>query len=444
MLLHRLIALSLSFALVSSVSGHHSELNVVHSPHDVASSASSVFVKSAHESIADGDVLMASFDPEKQLAYIVENRLGVPVVDSFTRYSWIDKLVPVEEKYVSNDATTYFVMVVPIEYETMVEEILIDFDYEMLQEVEASDYVPRESLRKLIGAVDTEGVKLNKEAIVAAMTEPEYATILQQLSGARPLPIGTTLQTRQSVSSQFRTASEFALDFLQTEAGCDEAFFQEFSMSGSTSRNVICVKLGTSSADEIVVVGAHLDSTSERASTLAPGAVDNASGSVGVMLLAKALRPYRFGRTIHFILFGGEEQGLIGSTYYVNQRASNGYNVVAGYTQDMTAYSNRYFGVTIEGTRDSAIQSLMQVYYQNMQQLAPSLSSAFSNNSFGSDHVPFQRAGIPCILLIEQDDTAYPSYHRTTDTFDKCNTRQGVSIAHGLAGALCDTAGLLA
>lgn len=43
--------------------------------------------------------------------------------------------------------------------------------------MEASDYVPRESLRKLIGAVDTEGVKLNKEAIVAAMTEPEYATM---------------------------------------------------------------------------------------------------------------------------------------------------------------------------------------------------------------------------------------------------------------------------
>lgn len=51
--------------------------------------------------------------------------------------------------------------------------------------------------------------------------------------------------------------------------------------------------------------------------TLAPGAVDNGSGSVGVMVLAEQFARFEFENTIDFVLFGGEEQGLHGSREYV-------------------------------------------------------------------------------------------------------------------------------
>lgn len=58
----------------------------------------------------------------------------------------------------------------------------------------------------------------------------------------------------------------------------------------------------------------------------------------------------------------------------------------------------------------------MKLVESNTHQYAPDLQVALSDNSFGSDHVSFQRAGIPAILGIELDDTNYPHYHRVTDT----------------------------
>ena len=88
------------------------------------------------------------------------------------------------------------------------------------------------------------------------------------------------------------------------------------------------------------------------------------------------------------------------------------------------AYSNKYFGVIIEGTTNSAILELMDVVYANTGIYAPSLSIKTTTKSFGSDHVPFQQAGIPAILAIERDDTDYPDYHRTGDSVKNVNTAQ--------------------
>jgi Zn-dependent M28 family amino/carboxypeptidase len=61
----------------------------------------------------------------------------------------------------------------------------------------------------------------------------------------------------------------------------------------------------------------------------------------------------------------------------------------------------------------------MRVVQSNTREYAPDLEINLSDNSFGSDHVSFQRAGIPAILGIELDDTNYPHYHRVTDTVRK-------------------------
>jgi len=64
--------------------------------------------------------------------------------------------------------------------------------------------------------------------------------------------------------------------------------------------------------------------------------------------MAKAFANVTTDRTIHFILFGAEEQGLVGSNYYVAQMDSNNYNVVYSLVMDMIGYSNQYTGVKIE------------------------------------------------------------------------------------------------
>eukprot|EP01079_Euglenida_sp_SAG-EU17-18_P012194 gene12194-2224_t len=185
---------------------------------------------------------------------------------------------------------------------------------------------------------------------------------LDHLSGAKPAIINgreVTIATRWSWGQGNADAAEYIANFFSEVIKCDEVNEQVFSGTGGTSKNIICVLKGTSS--DIVVVGAHFDSTSERAQTLAPGAVDNGSGSVSVMEAAEALMALsNIEKTVHFVVFSGEEQGLIGSKYYVDQAKANGLNIVAGLILDMTAYSNRYFGVTIEGTTNTAVQELME------------------------------------------------------------------------------------
>ena len=97
---------------------------------------------------------------------------------------------------------------------------------------------------------------------------------------------------------------------------------------------------------QVVVVCAHMDSLPTGAT--APGAVDNGSGTVALLVLAKAFAKHSWNRTIEFVAFGAEEQGIHGSAEYVRRAQQDGVNIISALCMDMIAYSNRYFGVTIE------------------------------------------------------------------------------------------------
>jgi len=74
----------------------------------------------------------------------------------------------------------------------------------------------------------------------------------------------------------------------------------------------------------------------------------------------------------------------------------------------------------------------------NTEEYSPELTIARSTNYFGSDHVPFINSGIPCFLAIEQDDTNYPGYHRTTDEINYLSVEQSMGILKGMTGTLYD------
>lgn len=88
--------------------------------------------------------------------------------------------------------------------------------------------------------------------------------------------------------------------------------------------------------DEVIIVGAHLDAVGNPGKLL-PGALDNASGVADIMAAAKALAQSEVKpkRSVLFILFGGEECGLLGSTYYVNHPKVPKENVICMINLDM-------------------------------------------------------------------------------------------------------------
>jgi hypothetical protein len=253
------------------------------------------------------------------------------------------------------------------------------------------------------------------DEIVHGMSLATYDLYLRQLSGHVSAPLGTgttTFQTRYSLNAAGQQCWQYAFERLQA-LGYAVAY-DPYTRSGQSLKNIVATIPGEVTPERIYVLGGHIDSMSEQVATLAPGAEDNASGASVVLAAAAALAGRRFESTIELVLFSGEEQGLWGSQAYVSDAISQGRDIRAAVTCDMVSYHTNEYGVLIEG--ESAWASLMQTMAEAVDTYT-TLDRQFSYFSFGSDHVPFQDAGIPAILCIDLDWDEYPWYHRTTDTY---------------------------
>jgi carboxypeptidase Q len=181
--------------------------------------------------------------------------------------------------------------------------------------------------------------------------------------------------------------------------------------------NVVAEIPGRDGSGEAVVVGAHLDSWD-----FSPGAQDNATGVAMVLEAARVIaalgRPPR--RTIRFVLWGGEEQGLLGSSAYVRDHERELDRIVALLNTD--GGTGRIVGWTTPARDDvmTAVRALARTL------LAPLQADAVDNSSqyaFDSDGGAFIREGIPTLDLNVDDRSYEDIHHRRTDTMDRVNAR---------------------
>jgi hypothetical protein len=247
----------------------------------------------------------------------------------------------------------------------------------------------------------------------------DIATLLDTISGPRLLERVqklVDLTTRESTSGGFRQAAANA------KATFEDLGYQvdvtNVPVGSKRSNNVIAERLGTGPAPrDVVIVTAHLDSVNhETPGGNAPGADDNGSGAAGVMEIAECLAEVDRTSDLRFILFGGEEQGLFGSTAYVQGLAPQ-HRISGVINMDMVAAINTAArSVLIEGGPVS--QSLIDRLVATAETYTD-LAVQTSLHFFNSDHVPFINAGIPAVLLIEGNDSANTTVHTARDTMDR-------------------------
>lgn len=184
-----------------------------------------------------------------------------------------------------------------------------------------------------------------------------------------------------------------------------------------TVPNVIGSKPGASVADEIVVLGGHLDSVPG-----SPGANDNASGVAAVLEAARLLAGVPTVRTVHFVAFGGEEVDLLGSQHYVRIHTGT---VVGMVNLDMVGNGPQ---VLIGNGRGNG--GLLDV----AERIAARLDIKVRRLRLagGSDHFPFERAGVPVVFIHTGDDDAY---HTPMDVVSRVDP-QLLAHAAGLAAGI--------
>lgn len=174
--------------------------------------------------------------------------------------------------------------------------------------------------------------------------------------------------------------------------------------------NVIGEIRGTEHPEQIIVVGGHLDSWD-----LASGATDNGAGTSTTLGAAEAIVKSGFKprRTIRFVLFTGEEEGLLGSIAYVKAHNDEMANHVAAVILD--AGQGAVTGFQLGGRQD--LVAVTEPFAESLQAFGK--LSVNDETVFGTDTGPFIIAGLPGINL-DQDTAEYKfTHHSAVDTFDK-------------------------
>lgn len=276
--------------------------------------------------------------------------------------------------------------------------------------------------------IETPAVKISGEAAAVEADSARLGGYIQKLE---------SFKTRYSYTDGYTKSAEWAAGEFR-KMGL-EVKFHEYSDGGKKQVNVVAQR-SFAGRDKFYIICGHLDSTSPKPQTDAPGADDNASGSAGVLEAANVLSKTPHAGRFRFVLFAGEEVGLKGSGAYVKDLKASGdiERVLGAVNFDMIGFD-----------KTPPLSALFETYENHKGFIANFIAAAgaqadeskklkigVSYRPWGSDHMPFLKAQVPCFLFIEDEFEANPNYHQVTDRFADINIALSTEFVRVTAAAL--------
>jgi carboxypeptidase Q len=216
--------------------------------------------------------------------------------------------------------------------------------------------------------------------------------------------------------SAFITRENFTLLWRLLDAGAVEAevnIASSFSGKPVEVYNTVAEIPGSEKPDEVVIIGGHLDSWD-----LGTGATDNGTGSMAVLAAARALQKLgvKPRRTIRFVLFTGEEQGLNGSKAYVKVHAAELGKISGVLVHD--SGTGKVLTVGLMGNY-GARETIDHALYPLGRAKEVGLAEPTLRSEGGSDHVPFDEAGVPGFWCVQDNADYDKTHHSQADTIDR-------------------------
>lgn len=190
--------------------------------------------------------------------------------------------------------------------------------------------------------------------------------------------------------------------------------------SNTDSFNVIAEIPGSSKPNEIVMVGGHFDSWH-----MGTGATDNGAGSAVAMEVMRLLKAsgVKMDRTVRMALWGGEEEGLLGSAAYVKEhfadpatmKTTSEHDGFAGYF-NVDNGTGRIRGIYLQ--ENEMCRPIFEQWFAGLKDLTPGFVTI--RNTGGTDHQSFDRVGLPGFQFI-QDPMDYDTrtHHSNMDVYDR-------------------------
>lgn len=226
-----------------------------------------------------------------------------------------------------------------------------------------------------------------------------------------------------------------------------------FPTKGSLTPNLEATLKGTSKPNEIIVVGAHYDTTQR-----SPGADDNASGCAALLALARSLKDKPQPRTVKFVLFPNEELPTggtpeMGSWIYAKEARASGDDIKAMLSLEMLGYytdapnSQKYpaplssfyptQGNFVAFVSNYDNRALVKQCVRAFRAGAPFPSEGAALPNFirdvgRSDHWGFWNEGYPALMVTDTANFRNPNYHRAEDTPDTLDYERMARAVGGL------------
>jgi hypothetical protein len=295
---------------------------------------------------------------------------------------------------------------------------------------------------------------------------PKVAQIVSQVSEER---ITATLKklggfgTRNILSSQDNptrgvgAAREWILNQMKGYSPRLEVSYDKYRLKkieGPTSRvprdvdlyNIVAELKGTVHPEQRILITAHYDTivlagaTGASANngetpaapdpdTESPGVTDDGSGVACVMELARIMSQYEFEKTLVFITFAGEEEGLLGSTLYSAKAKAAGQKIEAVLNNDIIGSEvsgsgrteNRRVNVFSDDPLDSPSRTVARYVHEIAERYVPSMriGMVFRSDRVarGGDHTPFNLEGYGAVRISSPEED-YSHQHTSSDTFE--------------------------
>jgi hypothetical protein len=242
--------------------------------------------------------------------------------------------------------------------------------------------------------------------------------------------------------------------------------------------NVIAVLPGKTMPDTQVLISGHYDSLNlgarqtngappadgapappaltpadyeKNANLPAPGACDDGSGTAAVMELARVMSQYEFDKTLVFVAFAGEEQGLVGSTLEAAKAKTEKWNIEAVLNNDIIGtevsgngrIDNSTVSVYSDEILDSPNQQLARLVHEMGERYVPSMKVKvmFMQDRLGrgGDHTPFQLEGFAAVRISTPNEN-YANQHTATDLLENMSVPYTTRVAKINAAAAASLA----
>ncbi len=300
-----------------------------------------------------------------------------------------------------------------------VAEVIIQSDDHLLLKASADQTIPppqQGSVIRISNKEITLPAKKFSYTKGGLMYDPDIEAMMDEVDTVLYIDNITHLQdygTRNAYTPEAVEAQNWIKEQYESY-GYTVELFDFWMPSGEASDNVIATKMGTKYPDEYVVIGGHYDSYAWGGS--APGADDDASGTCGVMEVARVMAEYETDRTVIFCAWSGEEYGLYGSEAWAEWAADEGLNILGYFNIDMCGYRHPGDEIHTDMIAPASAQPLVDFYTDVCAMYLPDFIIEPGALSGGdSDHTSFNNAGFMGIFPFEDSQNYSPYIHSGND-----------------------------